>query len=159
MLYLYEKNDMRALIQKVRTASVTVQGEKISSIGPGLLVFLGIESEDTSDDISWLARKIAHLRIFQDHPTQKEQSVIDQKGEILVVSQFTLHASTKKGNRPSYIRAARPEQAEPMYESMMEALNHYLPGKIHGGKFGAMMDVDLVNNGPMTIWMDSKARE
>lgn len=150
---------MRALIQKVRTASVTVENEKVSEIGPGLLVFLGIESEDSPDDISWLARKIAHLRIFQDSPTQKEESVIDHQGEILVVSQFTLHASTKKGNRPSYIRAARPEQAEPLYESMMEELNQYLPDKIQGGVFGAMMDVALVNEGPMTIWIDSKARE
>lgn len=150
---------MRALIQKVRTARVTVADEKISEIGPGLLVFLGVESEDSSDDISWLARKIAHLRIFQPMSGEKEQSVIDSEGEVLVVSQFTLHASTKKGNRPSYIRAARPEQAEPMYESMIDALKQYLPEKVRGGVFGAMMNVALVNDGPMTIWMDSKARE
>ncbi|SRR6056297_143132 len=150
---------MRALIQKVKTASVTVDDQKISEIGPGLLVFLGIESEDTQLDISWLSRKIAHLRIFQPLSGEKEQSVIDSKGEILVVSQFTLHASTKKGNRPSYIRAARPEQAKPMYESMIEELNQYLPGEIQGGAFGAMMDVALINDGPMTIWIDSKARE
>lgn len=150
---------MRALIQKVSRAEVRVDSESISKIGPGLLVFLGIETEDGPKDIGWLARKIAHLRLFTPEGAEKEQSVIDIGGSVLVVSQFTLHASTKKGNRPSYIRAARPEQAEPMYEKMLLALEDYLPGSIQGGQFGAMMDVELVNDGPMTIWMDSKKKE
>lgn len=150
---------MRALIQKVSRAEVRVDSETVSQIGRGLLVFLGIESADTEADIDWLARKIAHMRLFTPPSAEKEQSVVDVGGEILVVSQFTLHASTKKGNRPSYIRAARPEQAEPLYEKMMAALDNHLPGRISGGRFGAMMEVELINDGPMTIWMDTDRKE
>ncbi len=150
---------MRALIQKVSRAEVRVYSETVSEIGPGLLVFLGIESADTEADIDWLARKIARMRLFTPSSAEKEQSVVDIKGEILVVSQFTLHASTKKGNRPSYIRAAPPEQAEPLYEQVMAALDTYLPGRISGGRFGAMMEVELVNDGPMTIYMDTDRKE
>jgi len=150
---------MRALIQKVIQAEVRVHSERISRIESGLLVFLGIETADTQADIDWLARKIAHLRVFTPEGATSEQSVLDIEGEILVISQFTLHASTKKGNRPSYIRAARLEQAEPLYEAMLSALEGYLPGSVYGGQFGAMMEVELINDGPMTIWMDSKAKE
>jgi len=150
---------MRVLIQKVSQAQVEVGSETISEIGPGLLVFLGIESDDTEEDIHWLARKIAHMRLFRPPESTKEQSVIDIGGEILVVSQFTLHASTKKGNRPSYIRAAPPDQAEPLYEKMIAELNTHLPQGVAGGRFGAMMQIKLINDGPMTIWIDSKNRE
>jgi D-tyrosyl-tRNA(Tyr) deacylase len=150
---------MRALIQKVTQARVQVESETVSQIKSGILVFLGIESDDTKEDINWLARKIAHIRLFRPPESKKEESVIDIGGEILIVSQFTLHASTKKGNRPSYIRAARPEQAEALYEKMIVALNSYLPGSVFGGRFGAMMQVELINDGPMTIWIDSKNKE
>ena len=160
LLYLCRKTSiMRALIQKVSQARVQVESETVSQIESGILVFLGIESDDTKEDIDWLARKIAHIRLFRPPEAKKEESVIDIGGEILVVSQFTLHASTKKGNRPSYIRAARPEQAEPLYEKMIAALNSYLPGSVFGGRFGAMMQVELINDGPMTIWIDSKNKE
>jgi len=150
---------MRAVIQKVRRAEVRVDSETVSQIGAGLLVFLGVEAADSTDDIDWLARKIAKMRLFTPTDNEKEQSVIDIGGQILVVSQFTLHASTKKGNRPSYIRAARPEQAEPLYEQMMAALDTYLPGRISGGRFGAMMEVELINDGPLTIWMDTDRKD
>lgn len=150
---------MRAVIQRVERAEVRVDGNIIGKIDRGLLVFLGIETEDGTEDIPWLARKIARMRIFTDPESESEVSVKDIKGELLLVSQFTLHASTKKGNRPSYIRAARPEQAEPLYEQMKRQLELELPGRVATGTFGAMMEVELINDGPITIGIDSRERE
>jgi len=150
---------MRALIQRVTSASVTIAGNLHSSIGPGLLVLLGVEESDHDEDVAWLAGKIARLRIFSDAAGLMNLSVAEAAGEALVVSQFTLHASTKKGNRPSFIRAARPEQAVPAYEKFCEALGTEMGKAVARGEFGAEMQVALVNDGPVTIWMDSKARE
>jgi D-tyrosyl-tRNA(Tyr) deacylase len=150
---------MRALIQRVSSASVTIAGNLHSSIGPGLLVLLGVEEADGEEDITWLAGKIARLRIFSDAAGLMNLSVAEAAGEALVVSQFTLHASTKKGNRPSFIRAARPEQSVPAYESFCEALGAEMGRSVQRGEFGADMQVALVNDGPVTIWMDSKLRE
>ncbi|MEL6810221.1 MAG: D-aminoacyl-tRNA deacylase [Bacteroidota bacterium] len=150
---------MRAVIQRVREASVTVAGEVISKIGPGFLVLLGIEDEDTAEDISWLSGKISRLRVFGDEQGAMNLSILDTEGEVIVVSQFTLHASTKKGNRPSFIKAARPETAIPHYEAFVQQLTSDLGKRVQTGEFGAMMDVALVNDGPVTIMMDSKNRE
>ena len=150
---------MRALIQRVSSASVTIAGSVHSSIGPGLLVLLGVEEADGAEDIQWLSGKIARLRIFGDGDGHMNLALTDTGGEALVVSQFTLHASTKKGNRPSFIRAARPEQAIPLYESFCAALSHELARPVQTGAFGADMKVALTNDGPVTIWMDSKSRE
>lgn len=150
---------MRALIQRVKKASVTIENEISSEIGPGLLVLLGIEGEDTQEDILWLAGKISRLRIFSDAADAMNLSVLDIKGDILVVSQFTLHASTKKGNRPSFIKAARPEIAIPLYEKFILQLENEVCRKVKTGSFGAMMDVTLINDGPVTIFIDSKCRE
>jgi len=150
---------MRALIQRVSSASVTIGGAVHSSIGPGLLVLLGVEAADGDEDIAWLAGKIARLRIFGDAAGLMNLSVTESGGCCLVVSQFTLHASTKKGNRPSFIRAARPEQAVPAYEGFCAALAAETGRPVERGVFGAEMQVALVNDGPVTIWMDSKARE
>ncbi|WP_167616868.1 D-aminoacyl-tRNA deacylase [Maribellus sediminis] len=150
---------MRVVVQKVKQASVTVEGEKISSIGPGLLVLVGVESEDTDDDIAYLVKKIVQLRIFDDENGVMNLSVTDVDGDIIVVSQFTLHASTKKGNRPSYIRAARPDFSIPMYEKFVTETSSALGKKVGTGKFGAMMDVALINDGPVTIIIDSKQKE
>ena len=149
---------MRALIQRVSSASVTIAGTMHSSIGPGLLVLLGVEEADDPEDAAWLAGKIARLRIFSDAAGQMNLSLADNGGGALVVSQFTLHASTKKGNRPSFIRAARPEQAIPLYESFCAALSRDLGRPVQCGVFGADMQVALVNDGPVTIWMDSKEK-
>lgn len=150
---------MRALIQRVSSASVTIDGRVNAAIGQGLLVLLGIESEDNQDDIDWLVKKITALRIFSDAEGLMNLSVQDIGGEILVVSQFTLFASTKKGNRPSFIRAARPETAVPLYEKFITALETSTGKKPGEGVFGADMKVALVNDGPVTIWMDTKEKE
>lgn len=150
---------MRIIIQRVSRASVTVESERISEIGNGLLILLGIEDSDTVEDIDWLCAKIAKLRIFADEKGVMNNSVIDVHGELLVVSQFTLHASTKKGNRPSYIRASKPDFAIPMYEQFVSKLKVETNLEVLTGKFGAMMDVELVNDGPVTIIMDSKNKD
>ena len=150
---------MRILIQRVKKASVTVAEKLISEIGQGYLILLGIEAEDTQEDINWLCGKIAKLRIFSDAHGAMNTSILDIAGEALVVSQFTLHASTKKGNRPSFIKAARPEIAVPLYEAFVIQLEKELGKKVQTGEFGAMMDVALVNDGPVTISIDSKNKE
>jgi D-aminoacyl-tRNA deacylase len=150
---------MRVLIQKVTGASVTVGQEVVSKIGEGLLVLVGIEDADTNDDLGWLSRKIVQLRVFLDENGVMNRSVLDVNGEIIVVSQFTLHAMTKKGNRPSYIRASKPEFAIPMYEKFCEAVTAELGKPVGRGIFGAHMEVALLNDGPVTIWIDSKNRE
>ncbi|MEZ4884060.1 MAG: D-aminoacyl-tRNA deacylase [Chitinophagales bacterium] len=150
---------MRVLIQKVSQASVTIEGKVKSKIGQGLLILLGIEEADNEEDIDWLCRKIANLRIFEDEAGKMNLSVKDIEGEALVVSQFTLHASTKKGNRPSFIKAARPDTAIPLYEKFVANLQSYFTAQVGTGEFGAMMEVGLVNDGPVTIWIDSKNRE
>ena len=150
---------MRALIQRVNQASVSVHGSIISEIRVGLLVFLGIEAEDTSEDIEWLASKIVRLRIFPDKDDSMNLSLVDNDGEILVVSQFTLYASTRKGNRPSFVKAAPPQFAERQYNSFCHRLESDLGRAVRCGIFGARMQVALTNDGPVTIWIDSKRRE
>ncbi len=147
---------MRAVIQRVSEASVTIAGQKVAAIGSGLLVLLGIEDADTDADISWLASKIANLRIFGDNDGVMNLSVRETGGEIIVVSQFTLHALTKKGNRPSYILAAKPDVAIPLYERFVASLGVETGRKIQTGQFGADMQVALVNDGPVTIVIDTK---
>jgi D-tyrosyl-tRNA(Tyr) deacylase len=150
---------MRVVIQKVSEAKVTVEGEQVSSIGKGLLVLLGIEDADTKEDIDWLVKKIVQLRIFNDENGVMNRSVQEVNGDIIVVSQFTLHANTKKGNRPSYIRASKPDFAVPMYEKFIAKTEATLGKKVGTGIFGAMMDVSLVNDGPVTIIIDSKQKD
>ncbi len=150
---------MRLVIQRVSTASVTIEDKPCASIGPGLLVLLGIETEDSEDDILYLVGKLSNMRIFPDSDGKMNLDIKQMAGEILVVSQFTLHASTKKGNRPSFIRAARPEQAVPLYEKFLSACTAELGKPCKAGVFGADMQVMLVNDGPVTIVMDSKSRE
>ncbi len=150
---------MRAVIQRVSRASVTIEGRIAGIIGPGLLVLLGIEEEDTQADLEWLSRKISQLRIFADEQGAMNRSILDMDGELLLVSQFTLHAKTKKGARPSFIKAARPETAIPLYEATIKELEAQLGKPIQTGEFGAMMLVELVNDGPVTIWIDTKNKE
>ncbi|MBN2172893.1 MAG: D-tyrosyl-tRNA(Tyr) deacylase [Bacteroidales bacterium] len=150
---------MRAVIQRVSQASVRINGEIMSRISTGLLILLGIEEADTQEDVDWLAGKIARLRIFDDENRVMNLSVSDVSGEILVVSQFTLHASTKKGNRPSYIKAAKPDVAVPMYEKFVKKVEEETGKSVQTGEFGAMMEISLVNDGPVTIIMDTKNRE
>ena len=150
---------MRAVIQRVSRASVTIEGKVNAAIGKGLLVLLGIEDADTEEDISWLSGKIVNLRIFDDANGVMNESVLDQGGDIILVSPFTLHASTKKGNRPSYIRASKPEIAIPLYEKMIQQLSADLGKPIGTGIFGADMKVELLNDGPVTIVMDTKGKE
>ncbi|MBS0000111.1 MAG: D-tyrosyl-tRNA(Tyr) deacylase [Cyclobacteriaceae bacterium] len=150
---------MIAVIQRVSESSVLISGEKKSAIGRGLTILLGIEEEDGMEDIQWLARKILNLRIFDDPQGVMNESVMDQQGELLVISQFTLHASTRKGNRPSYIRAARPEVAIPLYEKFIGELEEISGRKIQSGEFGADMKVSLVNDGPVTIIIDTKEKK
>jgi len=150
---------MRVVIQKVLEASVAIEGKIKSSIGYGLLVLLGIENADTHEDIHWLCQKIVDLRIFTDQNNVMNKSVLDVKGDILVVSQFTLYASIKKGNRPSYSRASKSDFAIPMYEKFVLQLETILGKTIQTGEFGANMKVNLINEGPVTILMDSKNRE
>lgn len=150
---------MRALIQRVSTASVSNENEEQQSIGRGLLVLLGIEIRDEMQDVEYLAGKIGRLRVFDDTEGVMNLSVEDVEGEIMVISQFTLHASTRKGNRPSYIKAARPEQAIPLYESFVKTIHKMTGLKTVTGWFGAHMQVELVNDGPVTILIDSKDKE
>lgn len=150
---------MRIVIQKVTHASVTVDDKIKSEIKKGLLVFVGIEDRDNDDDIDWLANKIVNIRIFEDENGVMNKSVIDMDGEILVVSQFTLHALTKKGNRPSYIKASKSDFAIPMYEKFCKKVSENLGKEVKTGVFGADMKVELLNDGPTTIWIDSQNRE
>ena len=150
---------MRALIQRVSSASVQIDNKVFSKIGNGLLVLLGVENEDSDSDIEWLSSKISQMRIFDDKNDHMNLSVNDINGEVLVVSQFTLHASTKKGNRPSYIRASKPDHAVPMYEAFISQMKDKIQNGVFSGQFGARMQVNLINDGPVTIWMDSKSRE
>jgi len=150
---------MKIVIQRVSEASVTVEGQKTADIKNGLLVLVGIEDADTQEDIEWLSGKIIKMRIFGDENDVMNCSVQDIDGDIIVVSQFTLHASTKKGNRPSYIKAAKPDFAIPMYENFVKSLEKEFGKKVQTGIFGANMKVNLLNDGPVTIIMDSKNRE
>lgn len=149
---------MRVVIQRVTRAEVTTEGHTVGRIGPGLMILAGIEEADNAEDIAWLAKKIVNLRIFDDPDGVMNRSVKDTGGGILLVSQFTLQASTARGNRPSYIRAARPETARPLYESLIRALENLLGNPVATGRFGADMQVSLVNDGPVTILIDSKNR-
>lgn len=150
---------MRAVIQRITKASVTIDNKVHSGIGNGLLVLVGIEDADTTADIEWLSGKIVNLRIFNDENGVMNVSVKDNGGDILVVSQFTLHASTKKGNRPSYIKASKPDFAIPMYEKFVQQLKNDIGKPISTGVFGADMKVDLCNDGPVTIIIDTKSKE
>ena len=150
---------MRAVIQRVQKASVSIEGEVKSSIGPGLLVLLGIEESDLFEDAEWLSSKIARLRIFRDDNGIMNLSLYESGGEMLVISQFTLHASTKKGNRPSYIRSARPEIAIPFYDKFIDLLESETGKRVLTGEFGAYMQVELLNDGPVTIIVDTKIME
>ena len=150
---------MRVVIQRVQNASVNIDSELFSSIGKGLLILVGIEEADTTEDIDWLCRKIIDLRIFADTEGKMNLSVKDVNGDILVISQFTLFASTKKGNRPSYIKSAKPEMAIPLYENFISVLTTQFQKPIKTGVFGADMQVALINDGPVTICIDSKNKE
>lgn len=147
---------MRLLLQRVSEAQVKVNQEIVGHINHGLLIFVGIEDADTTADIDWLVNKTVQLRIFNDENDVMNKSLMDIHGEVLVISQFTLHAMTKKGNRPSYIKAAKPDKAIPLYEKFIEKLEILLDKKVERGIFGADMKVGLINDGPVTIWMDSK---
>jgi len=163
LVFLAAKNTghqlMRTVIQRVSEASVTIEHVEKARIGQGFLILLGIEAEDTEEDILWLTKKIASLRIFSDEAGLMNLSIQDIAGEIIVVSQFTLFASTKKGNRPSFIRSARPEKAIPLYEKFVEVLRQESSRPVQTGAFGADMKVSLLNDGPVTILIDSKNRE
>jgi D-tyrosyl-tRNA(Tyr) deacylase len=150
---------MRVVIQRVSKASVSIGEEIYSQIQQGLLILLGIENNDTAEDVKWLSNKIANLRIFSDENGQMNKSILDVKGQVLVVSQFTLHAKTKKGNRPSFTEAARPEIAIPLYETFIKRLSLDAQQEVQTGKFGADMQVSLCNDGPVTILIDSKNKE
>lgn len=150
---------MRVLVQRVREASVTVDGRVTGAIGAGLLLLVGIEAPDSRADSEWLVKKISQLRIFNDDDGVMNRSLLDCGGEVLAVSQFTLFATTKKGNRPGYSRAARPEQSSPMFDEFVQLLGATLGKPVPTGVFGADMQVALVNDGPVTIWLDSKAPE
>lgn len=150
---------MRAVVQRVSKASVTVDGKIISKIDDGLLVLLGIENADTLEDIHWLSRKVANLRIFNDDEGVMNKSLLEIDGDAIVVSQFTLHASTKKGNRPSYLKAAKPEISIPLYEKFILQLQNDLGKSVGNGIFGADMKVELLNDGPVTITIDTKNKE
>ena len=150
---------MRVVIQKVTQASVSIENQIVASIDKGLLVLVGIEDGDTNEDITWLSSKIVNLRVFDDDNGVMNLSVKEVEGEVLIVSQFTLHASTKKGNRPSYIKAARPEVAIPIYEAFIKQVETLLGKRVPTGQFGAMMQVSLCNDGPVTILIDTKNKE
>jgi D-tyrosyl-tRNA(Tyr) deacylase len=150
---------MRAIIQRVSEASVVIEKQKVADIYAGLLILLGIEVEDTKEDSIWLAKKISQLRIFADEEGVMNKSIIESGGEVIVVSQFTLHAKTKKGNRPSYIKSARPEQSIPLYEQFKENLSLAIGKEVQSGEFGADMKVILTNDGPVTIIIDTKNKE
>jgi D-tyrosyl-tRNA(Tyr) deacylase len=150
---------MRVLIQRVSSASVEVESRSVSQIGQGLLLFVGIETNDTAEDLNWLAGKVLRLRIFADENGAMNRSVQDIRGALLVVSQFTLYASTKKGNRPSFLKAAPPSIAEQMFNEFCELLSMQMDQPVECGVFGAHMTITLVNDGPVTIWIDSKERD
>lgn len=150
---------MRLLIQRVKNASVTIEGTVKSAIGQGLLVFVGIENADDEKDIEYLSQKLVNLRIFDDENGVMNRSVLDINGEMLIVSQFTLHARTRKGNRPSYIDAAKPEISVPLYEKFCSEVEILFGKNVKTGEFGADMQVSLINDGPVTIWIDSKNKE
>ena len=150
---------MRAVIQRVSEASVIIENEIISRIEIGLVILLGIEIDDNTEDVKWLANKTSQLRIFSDIEGKMNNSITDVNGAVIVVSQFTLHAKTKKGNRPSYIKASRPEQAIPLYELFKEELSQLIGKKVQTGVFGANMQVSLINDGPVTIIIDTKNKE
>ncbi len=150
---------MRAIIQRVTEASVAINGEQVSQIGSGLMILLGVGTADTMEDVQWLSRKTVQLRIFNDDGGRMNRSLLDVQGEVLVVSQFTLHAATKKGNRPSYIKAAKPEQAVPLYEAFVQQLENHLGRPVLTGIFGADMKVKLLNDGPVTLIIDTKNKE
>jgi len=161
-MYIFEHlntEGMRTVIQRVSRASVSINNQKKSEIGSGILVLLGIEESDNQSDIEWLSGKIVQLRIFNDSNDVMNLSVLDTHGSIMVISQFTLHAKTKKGNRPSYIRAAHPDIAIPLYNKFVSRLSELLGKDIATGEFGAMMQVELINDGPVTIIIDSKEKE
>lgn len=150
---------MKAVIQRVTKASVEIENKKVANIQNGLLILLGIEPLDTKDDISWLSNKITNLRIFDDANGVMNLSLKDINGDAIIVSQFTLHASTKKGNRPSYIKAAKPDLAIPLYENFIREMEQNLGKKVQTGEFGAYMQLDFINDGPVTIIIDSKNRQ
>ncbi|MDO4779547.1 MAG: D-aminoacyl-tRNA deacylase [Bacteroides sp.] len=150
---------MRMVIQRVQQSSVTIDGNKYSEIGRGLLILVGIESADTQEDIDWLCNKCSMMRIFEDEQGLMNKSVQDIDGEIMIVSQFTLFASTKKGNRPSFIRAAKPDTAIPLYQSVCQTMSKLINKEVKTGVFGADMKINLTNDGPVTICIDSKNRE
>ena len=150
---------MKVVIQRVSEATVKVSDKIISEIKLGFLILLGVEKSDSKEDINWLVSKISNLRVFSDNELKMNLSIKDIKGEIIVVSQFTLHAKTKKGNRPSYIKAANPEQAEPLYKAFISQLKNESAVSVQSGVFGANMQVDIVNDGPVTIIIDSKNKE
>ena len=150
---------MRVLIQRVSKARVTIENEKTSQIDEGLLVFMGIEYADDQNDVDWLVKNVINLRIFDDEQGVMNKSLLDIQGALMVISQFTLMAATKKGNRPSYIRAAKHDHAIPLYELFIEKSEAILGTQVATGTFGAMMQVELQNEGPVTIWMDSKQKE
>jgi D-tyrosyl-tRNA(Tyr) deacylase len=150
---------MKVVIQRVSRSSVTIGGELAGVIGSGMLILLGIGVDDVAEDVEWLCGKIVNLRIFNDENGVMNRSITETGGDMLIISQFTLHASTKKGNRPSYIRAARPEQAIPLYQRFIDTIEQMLGKSVQRGRFGAMMEVALINDGPVTILIDSKNRE
>lgn len=150
---------MRVVIQRVSSSNVQIEGKKVAEIGHGMLILLGIIDADTEEDIRWLTNKIVNLRIFPDENNVMNRSILDADGNAIVVSQFTLHASTKKGNRPSYIKAAKPEIAIPLYRAFVNQLENDLGKKVQTGEFGADMKVELVNDGPVTISIDTKNKE
>lgn len=150
---------MKAVIQRVSKASVTIAGEKVAVISKGLLILLGITDDDAQEDINWLASKITNLRVFEDENNVMNKSLIEVQGHVIVVSQFTLHAATKKGNRPSYIKAAKPNVAIPLYEAFVKQLEVYLGKPVQTGQFGADMQVEFINYGPVTIIIDTKNKE
>ena len=150
---------MRLVIQRVTQAQVQVEGQVVGQIGHGLLLLVGIEDNDSLEDAQWLASKVSKLRIFPDAEGKMNASIMDVDGHLLVVSQFTLHASYKKGTRPSFIKAAHPDHAKPLYEQFVQACEQELNKPVATGTFGAMMDVALTNDGPVTIWMDTKNKE
>ena len=150
---------MRVILQRVSQASVSVEGSILSHIGPGLLCLVGVETGDGSEDVDWLAGKISRMRIFPDHEGKMNRSLLDTGGGILVISQFTLHASTRKGNRPSFLASAPPAESEPLYQALCSALEQACERPVGRGRFGADMQVALVNDGPVTIFLDSRRRE
>ena len=158
-LFHFLNNPMRAVIQRVLEAAVVIDGQLVSRSGSGLLILLGVEEVDDDSDVEWLTAKIAKMRIFQDGEGKMNLSVLETGGDVMVVSQFTLHAATKKGNRPSFIRAAAPAHSEPLYEAFCAAMEQEIAKPVMRGVFGADMKISLINDGPVTIVIDSRARE